>query len=117
MEGLAMELGVQEDEIITEDSSQNTMENAAQLKKLLSEQEQNRIGLVTLALHMVRGERVFKKVFPEYTIVPVPVGYQFNHLKKSKPLENFIPSSGSLQISRDALHEWIGMIWYVGGTC
>ena len=72
---------------------------------------------VRSALHMVRAERVFKKVFPEYTIVPVPVGYQFNYLKKSKPLENFIPSSGSLQISRDALHEWIGMIWYVGGTC
>jgi len=110
MKALAMELGVQENEIITEDSSQNTMQNAARLKKLLTGQGQSRIGLVTSALHMSRAERVFKKVFPEDTIVPVPVGYLYGPPKG--PLESMIPSVDALHLSTDALHEWIGMLWY-----
>jgi uncharacterized SAM-binding protein YcdF (DUF218 family) len=46
MKALAIELGVQEDKIITEDKSQNTMENATELKRLLAPKEQRHIGLV-----------------------------------------------------------------------
>jgi uncharacterized SAM-binding protein YcdF (DUF218 family) len=112
MKALAMQLGVQEDEIITEDSSQNTMDNAVQLKKLLPGQGQSHIGLVTSALHMPRSQRVFKRVFPQEMIVPVPVGYRFDHRKRNNSLKSFIPSSRALQASTDALHEWIGMLWY-----
>ncbi len=69
MKELAMRLGVQEDEIIVEDKSGTTMENATQLKKLLASGEPIHIGLVTSALHMSRAERVFKKVYSKDYLV------------------------------------------------
>jgi uncharacterized SAM-binding protein YcdF (DUF218 family) len=110
MKILAIELGVREDKIIIEDKSQNTMENATNLKKLLPPQKHRKIGLVTSALHMPRSARVFRQVFPEATIVPIPVGYRYTPSKRF--LSKMIPSSLALQTSTEAIHEWIGMIWY-----
>jgi len=85
MKSLALELGVQENRIITDTRSRNTMENAAELAKLLSSTEKRRIGLVTSALHMLRSEKTFRKRFPKDTIAT----------------------------STYALHEWIGIVWYL----
>lgn len=110
MKALAVQLGVDEDKIITEDKSQNTMENAKELKKLLAPEKQRKIGLVTSALHTPRSERVFKKIFPEDVIVPIPVGYRYKPRKCY--LETLIPTARALQTSTEAIHEWIGMLWY-----
>jgi len=110
MKALAIELGVQENKIIAEDTSQNTMKNATELKRLLSSKEKRHLGLVTSALHMPRSQRVFRKVFPEDTIVPIPVGYRYTPQKRC--LDSIIPSAEGLQNSTEALHEWIGMLWY-----
>ena len=110
MKALAIELGVREDKIITEDKSQNTMTNATELKRLLAPKEHRNIGLATSALHMPRAERVLRQVFPNDTIVPIPVGYLYTPQKRY--LDNFIPSARNLQTSTEALHEWIGMLWY-----
>jgi uncharacterized SAM-binding protein YcdF (DUF218 family) len=110
MKALVVQLGVDEDKIITEDKSQNTMENARELKKLLTPGKQRKIGLVTSALHMPRSERVFRQVFPEETIVPIPVGYRYKPRKSY--LEILIPTARALQASTEAVHEWIGMLWY-----
>jgi len=111
MKTLAMALGVREDKIITEGRSQNTMENATELKRLLVTKGQRRIGLATSALHMPRSERVFRQVFAEDTIVPLPVGYLYKPSKRC--LESMIPSSVALQTSTEAIHEWVGMLWYM----
>jgi len=111
MKTLAMELGVQEDKIIIENRSQNTMENATNLKKLLPPQKHRNIGLVTSALHMPRSARVFRQVFPDDIIVPIPVGYRYTPPKRF--LSRMIPSSSVLQTSTEAIHEWIGMLWYI----
>ena len=89
----------------------HTMENGANLAKLLSSPQTRRIGLVTSALHMPRSVRVFRKQFPNDTIVPIPV----NHLYSPdwRHLKNYLPSSGTLAESACAIHEWIGMVWYV----
>lgn len=110
MKAFALELGVDEDKIITEDKSQNTMENCTKLKGLLAPKKQRNIGLVTSALHMPRSERVFRQVFEEDTIVPVPVGYLYT--PKQEFLKHIIPSARALQTSTEAVHEWIGMFWY-----
>jgi MYXO-CTERM domain-containing protein len=110
MKALAIELGVQENKIITEDKSQNTMTNATELKRLLAPKEHRNIGLATSALHMPRAERVLRQVFVGDTIVPIPVGYIYT--QKKRYLDNFIPSARNLQISTETLHEWIGMLWY-----
>ena len=110
MKALAIELGVQEDKIITEDKSQTTMTNATELKRLLAPKEHRNIGLVTSALHMPRAERVLRQVFAGDTIVPIPVGYLYT--PRTRFLSNFIPTARNLQTSTEALHEWIGMLWY-----
>lgn len=110
MKAFAIELGVQEDKIITEDKSHNTMENTTELKKLLAPKEQRNIGLVTSALHMPRSERVFRQVFPGDTIVPIPAGYLYT--PQTRFLKSIIPSAIALETSTKAIHEWIGMLWY-----
>jgi uncharacterized SAM-binding protein YcdF (DUF218 family) len=110
MKALAMELGVQEHKIITEKKSHNTMENAMELKKLLLTDGHGNIGLVTSALHMPRSKRVFREVFSEDTIVPIPVHFRYTRPKGF--LESVIPSARALQTSTEAIHEWIGMFWY-----
>ena len=87
------------------------MENGAELAKLLSSKQAGRIGLVTSALHMPRSVQVFRKQFPNDTIVPIPV----NHLYSPDwgNLRNYMPSPTTLYHSNNALHEWIGMVWYV----
>lgn len=110
MKDLACELGVQEDRILTEPDSQNTMQQALRLAELLSGRKGRRIGLVTSALHMLRSEKAFKVRFPDDTIVPVPVNYIYGPPRWR--IENMIPSAGALLTSTFAVHEWIGMIWY-----
>lgn len=108
---IALELGVPENRIVTETKSHNTMENGANLAKLLYSSQTRRIGLVTSALHMPRSVKVFHKQFPNDTIVPIPV----NHLyfPNWSDFRSYIPSSVNLMNSHDAIHEWIGMVWYI----
>jgi uncharacterized SAM-binding protein YcdF (DUF218 family) len=110
MKKLASELGVQESKIITETRSGTTMENAAELAKLLRPAEERRIGLVTSALHMLRSEKTFKKQFPNDTIVSIPVNYIYSP-DWYKP-EGFVPSTSTLLKSNYAIHEWIGIVYY-----
>ena len=110
MKALALELGVQENKIITETESRNTIENAAELAKLLSSTEKRLIGLVTSALHILRSEKAFRKQFPNDTIVPIPVNYIYSPDQYN--LRSFVPSSDAFATSNYALHEWIGIIWY-----
>ena len=104
-------MGVPENQIVTETKSRNTRENGANLATLLSSSQTKRIGLVTSALHMPRSVKVFRKQFPNDTIVPIPV----NHLYSPdwRHLKNYMPSSDTLAESACAIHEWIGMVWYV----
>jgi len=110
MKTLASELGVHESNIVTEARSHTTMENAAELAKLLPSAKQRRIGLVTSALHMLRSEKTFKKQFPDDTIVPIPVHYTYS--PNWYYLKGFIPSAGTLSTSNAAIHEWIGIVYY-----
>jgi uncharacterized SAM-binding protein YcdF (DUF218 family) len=110
MKTLAMELGVPQEKMIAETSSQNIMENAAEIRKLLAPGANRRIGLVTSALHMPRAERIFRQVFAEDTIIPLPVNYL--NTPPERLLEAVIPSARALNAGTDVLHEWIGMIWY-----
>lgn len=110
MRALALELGVPENRMIIETRSRNTMENGAELAKLLSSTQIQRIGLVTSALHMPRSVRVFHEQFPDDIIIPVPVNYLYS--PDWDQMRSYIPSPDSLSKSNYALHEWIGMVWY-----
>jgi uncharacterized SAM-binding protein YcdF (DUF218 family) len=110
MKTVAVYMGVPSEEILTETQSHNTMGNAVRLAALLPAGEKKCIGLVTSATHMLRAEKMFRKQFPEYTIVPVPTNYMYH--KTVWSIKSAIPSVGALEQSTIALHEWIGILWY-----
>jgi uncharacterized SAM-binding protein YcdF (DUF218 family) len=110
MRSMAVSLGVPEDKTVIESTSRNTMENAAKLAVLLPG-EGRRIGLVTSATHMMRSKWVFERVFPRDTIVPMPVYFTFDPTDWLS--RRMVPSVGNLDRSTVALHEWIGILWYV----
>ena len=110
MANLAEQLGVSRDRIIVETNSRNTFEHAVELRKITPVSKKIRIGIVTSAIHMRRSEMVFKWKFPEGIIVPIPVDRRYSTLKYD--FENFIPSLDALSASSDAIHEYVGMVWY-----
>lgn len=110
MRAMAVSLGVAEDRIVIEPTSRNTMENAMNLAAILPKGEGRRIGVVTSATHMMRSVWVFERVFPQDTIVPMPVYFTYD---PSRSFGGRIrPSVGNLEKTTVALHEWIGILWY-----
>ena len=80
MKAMAVQLGVPEENILTETTSGNTMENAYGLAEKLPNGSGRRIGLVTSATHMLRSQRVFRQYFVNDVIVPIPVHHKRSRL-------------------------------------
>jgi len=110
MQSLALTLGVPAERMIVEADSHNTMQNATNLAALLPKAKGRRIGLVTSATHMMRSKDVFERVFPQDTIVPIPVC--FTHRPAIGIQERLTPRVAHLERTTVALHEWIGLLWY-----
>ncbi|MDI6451278.1 YdcF family protein [Anaerobaca lacustris] len=110
MKAMAVQMGVPAEKILTETTSATTQQNASGLAELLPAAPNRRIGIVTSATHALRSVRTFAAHFPDDTVVPVPVHYQYDpdpwHAKNLRPtVDAFVQSTG-------ALHEWIGLLWY-----
>jgi len=110
MRAMALTLGVPEDRMVIEATSRNTMQNAMNLAALLPKAEGRRIGLVTSATHMMRSKAVFERVFPQDSIVPIPV--YFTYYPATRVQEKLTPMAIHLERTTVALHEWIGILWY-----
>jgi uncharacterized SAM-binding protein YcdF (DUF218 family) len=110
MKAMAMQLGVPEENILTETTSGNTMENANGLAERLPDGSGRRIGLVTSATHMLRSQRVFRQHFIDDVIVPIPVHHVFD--PDPWRIKALRPPVTSLAESTAAIHEWIGLLWY-----
>lgn len=110
MKAMALQMGVPAEKIITETASSTTHENAAGLAKLLPAGSNRRIGVVTSATHAMRSARTFAGHFPDDTIVPVPVHYQYD--PDAWRVKNLRPTADAFVRSTRALHEWIGLLWY-----
>nr|WP_092075086.1 YdcF family protein [Dendrosporobacter quercicolus]NSL50053.1 YdcF family protein [Dendrosporobacter quercicolus DSM 1736]SDN31569.1 Uncharacterized SAM-binding protein YcdF, DUF218 family [Dendrosporobacter quercicolus] len=105
-------LGVPQNEIIVENQSRNTTENARYSKELLDQNGFCRPLLVTSAFHMARAVRQFEKA--GLSVLPFPADYQANVV----PVFTFSqlrPTAGSLQTVSLAAKEYIGLgvsKWY-----
>ena len=108
MAKLAEALGVPKDKIRIEAKSENTAENALEVKKIL-ENKKTRIGLVTSAFHMKRSEEEFKKYFDHVT--PLPAHYLY-----ASPSDNvvirYMPQAAELAKTSVAVRELIARLWY-----
>jgi uncharacterized SAM-binding protein YcdF (DUF218 family) len=106
MAEVARALGVSKRNLIVEDSSRNTLENARYVRKVIG--DGRRVILVTSASHMKRASAMFR--ISGFDVLPAPCGYR----SEDKPLviKSFIPSASSLSDSSTALYEYFGLVWY-----
>ena len=97
---LAIQLGVNEEDMIVNGIPKDTKEEALFTKTLVGEEA---FVLVTSASHMPRSMMLFKSLGMNPIAAPT-------YFKKDNTTY-FLPSSGSLESSRMAIHEYIGMLW------
>jgi len=105
MADAAIGLGFPAKDIVIENQSRNTWENAQQVRKLLPGKT---IVLVTSAFHMKRSTGMFRK--QGFTVIPAPAGYKSQTRPFSITL--LIPGAGSLDTSSTALSEYLSLAWY-----
>ncbi|TGK85564.1 YdcF family protein [Leptospira bourretii] len=104
-----IDLGVPEKDLIWENQSRNTYENAVETKKLLQEKKLDSAVLITSAFHMKRAAGCFEK--QEIPFVPYPTDYRSTNLN-SGAFELYIPSASFLDQTSLAIKEWVGYFVY-----
>jgi uncharacterized SAM-binding protein YcdF (DUF218 family) len=91
----------------TEDSSNNTFENARYSFQLLQQHGIKRVYLVTHAYHMPRSVFAFQSA--GFEVVPAPTSFT---TRLRTDVFSFIPRAESLRNSKIFMHEIIGLLWY-----
>ncbi len=91
-----------------EGKSRNTAENAIFSAEILKQNNIDKIFLVTHARHMARAAMMFEQVGMKVT--PAPTLFTKDDIKSGWTY--FIPSLSALSNTREALHEYIGILWY-----
>lgn len=111
MKRWALRLGVPESEILIEENSRTTYENAVQTKAMLGS---GRILLVTAAYHLPRAVRLFEK--QGFVVTPFPCGFESQHTPQQAweqaTLFDFLPTAKALLITTQAVDEVAGIIVY-----
>ena len=103
-----IQLGVAEEDIIVENTSRNTYENAQLSSKLLKEDGFDEIVLVTTASHLPRAVRCFEATGLKVT----PSGSEYQATKFNWAVVSFLPNPDGAAAVHRAFHEWIGIILY-----
>ncbi len=108
---ILLELGVPESDILIENQSNNTRENAVLSKTLLEKQglAQSKILLITSAFHMRRSIGCFKKVGLNFT--PFPAHFMATRLQWDT-ISTIIPDSEALSKWEKFMKEWVGYAVY-----
>lgn len=91
----------------TEDSSDNTFENAQHSFRILQQENIRHIYLVTHAWHMPRAAEAFRRA--GFEVVEAPTAFTTRH---RTDLLAFLPRAESLRDSKIFVHETIGLLWY-----
>jgi uncharacterized SAM-binding protein YcdF (DUF218 family) len=108
------EIGLDQGDVLYEDRSRNTFENAVFTKELVKPKPGERWLLVTSATHMPRSVGIFRKAgFP---VVAYPVDYRTSGDVKGWSLPRH--ASRSFALVETAAHEWVGLAayWLTGKT-
>jgi len=100
--------GVAPNDVILEDQSRSTHENAVQAARLLKEKGINSVLVVTDATHLIRGVRCFRKLgFAAYGGGSYYSATEFNLTPYS-----FLPNAGAAAMNQAVFHEWLGLLYY-----
>ncbi len=103
-----LRFGVADALIHLEASSRTTMENARYIAAQLKAAGIQRVVLVTNAWHMPRARWCFEQ--QGLQVIAAPTAYITQQTPYS--IRDFLPSTGVLDDSRKALHEYLGLLWY-----
>jgi uncharacterized SAM-binding protein YcdF (DUF218 family) len=108
MRDFLVQLGVPASDVIVEDRSRTTWENAVESSKLLEARGIRKIVLVTDAAHLFRAVRCFRK----QGLDVVGCGCRYRATSFPSEVSSFLPSSGGGRGLQAAWHEWLGTAWY-----
>ncbi len=108
MRQLAVEYGVDEQAILTEERSRTTAENALYTAPIIRQRGWGRVLLVTSAQHMRRSVGVFQAQGVEVT--PAPTDAQA--VNRPLSIGRFLPDVDALRMSHKAAKEYIGLFVY-----
>jgi uncharacterized SAM-binding protein YcdF (DUF218 family) len=108
MRDFLVDLGVKSEDVLLENNSKSTFENAAFTVKLLNKSSASKIWLVTAASHMDRSVRCFEK--QGVSVIASPCDHET--LVCDLGVCHFLPSSIGLSQFTRAAHEWQGRMWY-----
>ena len=108
MRDFLVQLGVSATDILAEDHSRSTWENAVESHKVLKPRGISKILLVTDAAHLFRAERCFRNQGMEV----VPWGCRYRAMGFPLEWSYFLPSPTGGAGLDEASHEWLGLAWY-----
>jgi uncharacterized SAM-binding protein YcdF (DUF218 family) len=99
---------IPDSDLLVEDRSTTTHENAVEAGLLLQERHIEKVILVTDAMHLPRAAACFRA----QGIDAIPVGCQYRSAGFQWRFEAFIPNAKSAAVVANATHDWVGLIWY-----
>jgi uncharacterized SAM-binding protein YcdF (DUF218 family) len=108
MAGFLNQLGVKESDLLRDERSRNTYENAVECAAILHAQGIRRVVLVVDAVDMFRAAACLRK--QGIDVVPAPCHYRATTFRLS--LFSFIPTPGAARGFQRVWHEWLGFAWY-----
>ncbi len=100
--------GVAHKDILLEDRSRTTYENAQFAAELCRPREITKVALVTEATHMPRAVRCFQAL--GFDVIPAPCNFQAK--TSDWRAEDFVPNAYGVFLAQNAMHEWIGILVY-----
>ena len=104
-----VDIGIEADQIIQEDQSRDTLENAQYSKEICIQKGYTHPIVVTSASHMPRSIFSFDRVGLKVTPCPCAMTtwqdmeYSWN---------SFLPNARALEKTSSAMHEWLGLVFY-----
>ena len=100
--------GVAEGDVLMENRSQTTYENAVETGNLLRDRGIGKVVLVTDAMHLPRALGCFRA----QDVDVVPSGCRFQATRFKWSVFTFLPRTGAAEKFQQAAHEWLGLAWY-----
>jgi uncharacterized SAM-binding protein YcdF (DUF218 family) len=108
MRDYLIKLGVPSANIVVEDQSRDTYENATRSLRILEENGTHKVLLVTDAVHLPRAMRCFRKQGVE----PVACGCRYLSMPSNEKMLRFWPHPVALKHLPSVCYEWLALPWY-----
>jgi uncharacterized SAM-binding protein YcdF (DUF218 family) len=108
-----LDLGVPDRQILVEDKSRDTVENARFSRMILQQHRFRQPLLVTSAFHMRRSVKAFSR--EGVLVVPIPANFM-TASERTRVWADLLPTSGAMHSTATALREFLGLLYYhLGG--